>query len=143
MTITTITTMTMTTITVRMMTSKDSSSALSLLAALVIGVTGLIPVAWLLTSPTEQTVAEEEAVVVETTTTTSPEATTVIVEEVPSLDVDELDPAVVRVLQANGYADLAAESEIGGELPEAVTQVLIDRGAVLTVVEDNTQPGEG
>ena len=113
-----------------------SSSFVSLLAAAVVAVTGLIPVIWLLTSPAEQSIAEE-GVAVEESTTAPPEVTTVVVEPVPVLEVDELDPAVVRVLQANGYAELAAEPDLDTELPDAITRVLIDKNAVLTVVEDD------
>ena len=49
----------------------------------------------------------EEGVAVEQSTTTPPEVTTVVVEPIPQLEVDELDPSIVRVLQANGYAELA------------------------------------
>ena len=111
-----------------------SNSFVSLLAAVVVAVTGLIPVVWLLTSPEPASVVEE-GVVVESSTTTSPEISTVVVEPIPTLDVEDLDPAVVRVLQANGYAELTAESELT-TLPEAVTRVLIDNEAVLTVVDD-------
>ncbi len=120
-----------------------SNSFVSLLAAVVVAVTGLIPVVWLLTSPEPASVVEE-GVVVESSTTTSPEITTVVVEPIPTLDVDDLDPAVVRVLQANGYAELTTESELT-TLPEAVTRVLIENEAVLTVVDDTPVdlPGEG
>ena len=100
--------------------AKESSNAVSLLAAIVVAVTGLIPVVWLLTSPAEQSVVEGEVVA---TTTTSPEVTTVFVEPTPELEVDELNPSVVRVLQANGYAELAGEPDdpcgnpAGGRLP--------------------------
>ncbi len=116
------------------------SNAVSLLAALVVAVTGLIPVVWLLTSPAEQSVVEGEVVA---TTTTSPEVTTVVVEPIPELEVDELDPSIVRVLQANGYAELAREPDLDNELPDAVTRVLIENGAVLTVVEEDPLPEEG
>lgn len=113
-----------------------------MLAAVVVAVTGLIPVVWLLSSPAEQSVVESE-VVVEQSTTTSPEVTTVIVEPIPELNVDELDPAIVRVLQANGYAELAGEPDLENVLPDAVTRVLIDNGAVLTVVEEAPTAEEG
>jgi hypothetical protein len=122
--------------------SKESSSGVSLLAAVVVAITGLIPVVWLLTSPAEQSVVEGEAVV-EQSTTTSPEVTTVIVEPAPELKVDELDPSVVRVLQANGYAELAGEPALESQLPDAVTRVLIENGAVLTVVEEDPTAKEG
>ena len=122
--------------------AKESSSGVSLLAAVVVAVTGLIPVVWLLTSPAEQSVVEGE-VVVEQSTTTSPAITEVIVEPIPVLDVEELDPAVVRVLQANGYAELAGTSDLETELPDAVTRVLIENGAVLTVVEEDPTAEEG
>ena len=122
--------------------AKESSSAVSMLAAVVVAVTGLIPVVWLLTSPAEQSVVESE-VVVEQSTTTSPEVTTVIVEPIPVLDVDELDPAIVRVLQANGYAELAGTPDLENVLPDAVTRVLIENGAVLTVVEEDPIAEEG
>ncbi len=122
--------------------AKESSSGVSLLAAVVVAVTGLIPVVWLLTSPAEQSVVEGE-VVVEQSTTTSPVITEVIVEPIPELDVEELDPAVVRVLQANGYAELAGTSDLETELPDAVTRVLIENGAVLTVVEEDPTAEEG
>jgi hypothetical protein len=112
------------------------NSFVSLLAAIVVAVTGLIPVIWFLTSPAEEPVVTGEGVA--TTATTSPEVTTVVVEPMPVLEVDELDPTVVRVLQANGYAELAGESDVA-ELPDAVTRLLIDRGAVLTVVEPNPE----
>lgn len=122
--------------------AKESNSAVSLLAAGVIAVTGLIPVAWILTTPEPESVVEQ-AVVVEETTTTVAEVTTVVVDPVPELDVDELDPSIVRVLQANGYAELTPEAEVVADLPPAVTRVLIDRGAVLTVVEEDPAGGEG
>ena len=122
--------------------AKESSSGVSLLAAVVVAVTGLIPVVWLLTSPAEQSVVEGE-VVVEQSTTTSPVITEVIVEPIPELDVEELDPAVVRVLQANGYAELAGTSDLETELPDAVTRVLIENGAVLTVVEEHPTAEDG
>ena len=115
--------------------AEESSSYVSLLAAVVVAVTGLIPVVWLLTSPEPASVVEE-AVVVESSTTTPPEETTVVVEPIPELDVDELNPAIVRVLQANGYAELAGEPDLETDLPESVTRVLIENDAVLTVVED-------
>ncbi len=76
-----------------------------------------------------------EGVAVAETTATSPEVTTVVVEPIPELTVDELDPAIVRVLQANGYAEQLGQAGLEGELPDAVTRLLIERGAVLTVVE--------
>ena len=93
--------------------AERSNSFVSLLAAVVVAVTGLIPVIWLLTSPAETSVVDGEVAVV-STTTASPEVNTVVVEPIPVLDVDELDPSVVRVLQANGYAELAGQPEIGG-----------------------------
>ena len=114
--------------------AKESTSFVSLLAALVVAVTGLIPVIWLLSSPAEESVVEE--VVVSQSTTTSPEVTTVVVEPIPELEVDELDPSIVRILQANGYAELAGQPSLDEQLPDAVTRLLIDRGAVLTVVEE-------
>ena len=82
----------------------------------------------------------EGEVAVVSTTTAFPEVTTVVVEPVAELDVDDLDPSVVRVLQANGYAELVAQPDIEGELPDAVMRLLIERNAVLTVVEPG--PGE-
>jgi hypothetical protein len=118
-----------------------STSFVSLLAAVVVAVTGLIPVIWLLTSPAETSVVDEVAVV---DSTAAPAAeTTVIVEPIPELDVDELDPSIVRVLQANGYAEQLVESGLEDELPDAVTRVLIENGAVLTVVEEGPAPEEG
>ncbi len=121
--------------------AKESSSIVSLVAAAVVAATGLVPVIWLMTSPAEESVVEGEVAVVESTTT-SPEAT-VVVEPIPQLDVDELDPAVVRVLQANGYAELTGQSTLDDELPAAVTRLLIERDVVLTVVEEAPNPEEG
>ena len=121
--------------------AKESTSFVSLLAAAVVAVTGLVPVIWLLTSPAEESVVAE--VVVSETTTTTPEVTTVAVEPVPVLEVDELDPSIVRVLQANGYAELAGQPTLSEELPDAVTRLLIERGAVLTVVEEDPVSEEG
>jgi hypothetical protein len=118
-----------------------STSFVSLLAAVVVAVTGLIPVVWLLSSPAEESVVDEVAVV--ETTATPPAATTVVVAPIPELDVSELDPSIVRVLQANGYAERRGEAELDGELPDAVTRLLIDRGAVLTVVEEGPPAEEG
>lgn len=123
--------------------AKESNSAVSLLAAGVIAVTGLIPVAWILTTPEPESVVVEQTVVVEDTTTTVAGVTTVVVDPVPELDVDELDSSIVRVLQANGYAELAPETDVAAELPPAVTRLLIERGAVLTVVEEDPTAGEG
>ncbi len=122
--------------------AKESNSYVSLLAAVVVAVTGLIPVIWLLTSPAQESVVEEEVAVVQSTTT-SAEVTTVVAEPIPELNVAELDPSIVRVLQANGYAELAGEPELGDELPDAVIRLLIERGAVLTVVEDEPATEEG
>ena len=113
--------------------AERSSSFASLLAAVVVAMTGLIPVIWILTSPAQESVVTGEGVA--TTTTTSPEVSTVIVEPLPVLEVDELDPSVVRVLQANGYAELVGAPDVADELPDAVTRVLIEHDAVLTVVE--------
>lgn len=121
--------------------AKESTSLVSLLAALVVAVAGLVPVIWLLSSPAEESVVEE--VVVSEITTTSAAITTVVVEPIPELVVDELDPSIVRVLQANGYAELAAEPTLDEELPDAVTRLLIERGAVLTVVEEDPAAEEG
>jgi len=121
--------------------AKESTSLVSLLAALVVAVAGLVPVIWLLSSPAEDSVVEE--VVVSEITTTSSTITTVVVEPIPELIVDELDPSIVRVLQANGYAELAAEPTLDEELPDAVTRLLIERGAVLTVVEEDPATEEG
>lgn len=121
--------------------AKESTSLVSLLAALVVAVAGLVPVIWLLSSPAEESVVEE--VVVSEITTTSSAITTVVVEPIPELVVDELDPSIVRVLQANGYAELAAEPTLDEELPDAVTRLLIERGAVLTVVEEDPATEEG
>jgi hypothetical protein len=123
--------------------AEKSKSFASLLAALVVAVTGLIPVAWLLTAPQAESVVEGEVAVELSTTTSTPPATTVVVASVPELDVQELDPSILRVLQANGYAELAPESEVAADLPPSVTRVLIDNGAVLTVVEEDPNPGEG
>ncbi len=120
--------------------AERSSSFASLLAAAVVAITGLIPVMWLLTSPAERSVVEEDAVVA--TTATAPPVT-VVVEPVPQLDVDDLDPAVVRVLQAHGYAELADRQELGVELPPAVVRLLIERNVVLTVVEEAPPHEEG
>ena len=114
--------------------AKESSSIVSLVAAAVVGVTGLIPVIWLMTSPAEDSVVEREAAVVESTTTLP--AVAVVAETMPELEVEELDPAIVRVLQANGYAELTARDSLEEQLPEAVTRLLIERGVVLTVVDD-------
>jgi hypothetical protein len=123
--------------------AEKSNSFASLLAALVVAVTGLIPVAWLLTAPQAEPVVEGEVAVETSATTSTPPVTTVVVASVPELDVQELDPSVVRVLQANGYAELAPEAEVAADLPPSVTRVLIDNGAVLTVVEQDPTPGEG
>jgi hypothetical protein len=120
----------------------ERTTFVSLLAALVVALTGLIPVVWLLTSPAEDTVTEGEVAVVQSTTT-SPDVSTVVVEPIPELDVDELEPAVVRVLQANGYAELVGEVGLDNELPDAVTRLLIERNAVLTVVEEDPAAEEG
>jgi hypothetical protein len=120
----------------------ERTTFVSLLAALVVALTGLIPVVWLLTSPAEDTVTEGEVAVVQSTTT-SPVVSTVVVEPIPELDVDELEPAVVRVLQANGYAELVGEVGLDNELPDAVTRLLIERNAVLTVVEEDPAAEEG
>lgn len=120
----------------------ERTTFVSLLAALVVALTGLIPVVWLLTSPAEDTVTEGEVAVVQSTTT-SPDVSTVVVEPIPELDVDELEPAVVRVLQANGYAELISEVGLDNELPDAVTRLLIERNAVLTVVEEDPAAEEG
>ncbi|MEA2001193.1 MAG: hypothetical protein U9N84_04825 [Actinomycetota bacterium] len=114
--------------------AERSTSFVSLLAAVVVAVAGLIPVIWLLTSPAEDSVISEGVAVVDSTATPT-EVTTVVVEPIPQLDVDELDPAIVRVLQANGYAEQLGQTGLDGELPDAVTRLLIERGAVLTVVE--------
>lgn len=114
----------------------ERTSFVSLLAAAVVAITGLIPVIWLLTTPSQEAPADAEVAVVETTATW-PEETTVVVEPIPELDVDELNESVVRVLQANGYAELTPESGLEEQLPDAVTRVLIDNGAVLTVVEED------
>ncbi len=119
-----------------------SPSLVSLVAALVVAIAGLLPVIWMLASPAEDSVDEGEVVVV-ATTTTQPESTTVVVEPIPELDVQDLDPAVVRVLQANGYAELVGKSGLEEDLPDAVTRLLIERGAVLTVVEDDPAAEEG
>ena len=117
-----------------------STSLVSLLAAVVVAVTGLIPVIWLLSSPAEESVVDEAAVV--ETTAAPPPVTTVVFEPVPDLDVEELDPAVVRVLQANGYAELIGQPGLEEDLPDAVTRILIEHGAVLTVVEDQPTAAE-
>lgn len=121
--------------------ARESSNIVSLVAAAVVAVTGLIPVIWLMTSPAEESVVEGDVAVVDSTTT-SPEVT-VVVEPIPQLDVDGLDPAVVRVLQANGYAELTGQSTLDGQLPDAVTRLLIERDVVLTVVEEAPNPEEG
>lgn len=118
--------------------AKESSSIVSLVAAAVVAVTGLIPVIWLMTSPAEDSVVEREAAVVESTTTLP--AVAVVAETIPELEVEELDPAIVRVLQANGYAELTARDSLEEQLPEAVTRLLIERGVVLTVVDDPPTP---
>jgi hypothetical protein len=120
----------------------ERTSLVSLVAALVVAIAGLIPVIWMLASPAEDSVDEGEVVVV-ATTTTQPESTTVVVEPIPELDVQDLDPAVVRVLQANGYAELVGEPGLEEDLPDAVTRLLIERGAVLTVVEEDPAAEEG
>lgn len=118
-----------------------STSFVSLLAAVVVAITGLIPVIWLLSSPAEESVVEEVAVV----PSTAPPApvTEVVVEPIPELEVDELDASIVRVLQANGYAEQVGEPGLEAELPDAVMRVLIEHGAVLTVVEEDPAPEEG
>lgn len=121
----------------------ERTSLISLFAALVVAIAGLIPVIWLLASPAEDAVVDEGEVAVVETTATVPEVTTVVVEPIRELDVDELDPAVVRVLQANGYAEHTGEAGLQEELPDAVTRLLIERGAVLTVVEDDPTATEG
>ena len=118
-----------------------STSFVSLLAAAVVAIAGLVPVIWMLSSPAETSVVDGVAVV-ETTATPVAE-TVVVVEPIPDLNVDELDPSIVRVLQANGYAELMGEPGLEDQLPDAVTRVLIDNGAVLTVVEEGPVPTEG
>jgi len=118
-----------------------STSFVSLLAAAVVAIAGLLPVIWMLSSPAETSVVDGVAVV-ETTATPVAE-TVVVVEPIPDLNVDELDPSIVRVLQANGYAELMGEPGLEDQLPDAVTRVLIDNGAVLTVVEEGPVPTEG
>ena len=121
------------------MAAKESSSLVSLAAAAVVAVTGLIPAIWLMSSPIEEPGGEGVAVV--EPTTTIPETT--VVEPIATLKIDELDPAVVRVLQANGYAQHTGQASLDEELPAAVTQVLVDRGVVLTVVEESPVAEEG
>lgn len=116
--------------------AERSTSAISLLAAVVVAVAGLVPVAWILTTPAEGSTMSDEVAVV-STTATPPPVTTVVVEPTVELRVDELDPAVVRVLQANGYAEKLGQAGLDEELPDAVTRLLIERGAVLTVVEED------
>jgi hypothetical protein len=120
--------------------SERSTGMASLLAAAIVTIAGLVPVIWLLSSPSETSVVPEDVAVVTTTTATVP-ATTVYVEPVPPLDVAGLDPAVARVLQANGYAEKLGEAGLQDQLPDAVVRVLIDHDAVLTVVEDGPTSG--
>ncbi len=118
-----------------------------MLAALVVAVMGVIPMAWLLTTPQQdpasQAATAATTAATTTSTTLSTPSTTMVVATVPELDVTELDASVVRVLQANGYAELTPESDVATELPPAVTRVLIDRGAVLTVVEGDPNAAGG
>jgi hypothetical protein len=120
----------------------ERTSIASMLAAAVVAVAGLVPVVWLLASSGGDTGAQD-AVAEVPTTSRAPVVTTVVVDPVADLEVAELDPSIVRVLQANGYAELLGESGLDNELPDAVTRVLIDHGAVLTVVEGDPAATEG
>lgn len=120
--------------------SERSTGMASLLAAAIVTIAGLVPVIWLLSSPSDTSIVPEDVAVVTTTTATVP-PTTIYVEPVPQLDVAGLDPSVVRVLQANGYAEKLGETGLEGQLPDAVLRVLIDHDAVLTVVEDGPTAG--
>ncbi len=118
--------------------SADNKSLTSLFAAALVMITGLIPAVWLLSGATEADVVQEYAEpLVETAVAET------IVETPPELAVDGLSPEIVRVLQANGYAGLMNEGDFDEELPPAVTRVLIDHDAVLTVVEEDTAGEEG
>lgn len=121
--------------------SGDKKSLTSVFAAALVMIAGLLPAVWLLGADRNQDIDEYAEPLIETTVEQTISET--VVDVPPELDVDGLSPAIVRVLQANGYAGLMSDGDFDEELPPAVTRVLIDHDVVLTVVEEDTSVEEG
>ncbi len=117
------------------------SSLTSTAAGVTVAVIGLVPLLWLMGSSP----AEEESVPVPAVesvapqvpmVTTPPPKPTVVTIDSPTPALAGVGEAATRVLYANGYAQNVAPEDVGEGLPPAVLDLLIERGATLTVAVD-------
>jgi len=118
------------------------SSLTSTAAGVTVAVIGLVPLLWLMQSPP----ADEEPAPVPAIESVAPQAPmvttpppkpTVVTIDSPTPDLPGVGEAATRVLYANGYAQNVAPEDVGGGLPPAVLDLLIERGATLTVAVDD------
>ncbi len=121
------------------------SSLTSTAAGVTVAVIGLVPLLWLTGSaPVEDAppaAAVEPTVPEVSMMTTRPPEPIVVTADSPTPDLAGVGEATTRVLYANGYAQHLAPEELGEGIPAAVLELLIERGATLTVAVDD--PGEG
>ncbi|MEA3511350.1 MAG: hypothetical protein U9R51_07950 [Actinomycetota bacterium] len=118
------------------------SSVTSTVAGLTVAVIGLVPLLWLM----ESTSVEETppAPLIEATApqapmvTTPPPKPTVVTIDSPTPGLPGVGEAATRVLYANGYAQSVAPDDVGEGVPPAVLDLLIERGATLTVAVDGS-----
>jgi len=118
------------------------SSLTSTAAGLTVAVIGLVPLLWLMEStsveePPPAPVIEANASQAPMVTTPPPKPTVVTIDS-PTPDLPGVGEAATRVLYANGYAQSVAPDDVGEGLPPAVLDLLIERGATLTVAVDGS-----
>jgi hypothetical protein len=120
------------------------SSLTSTAAGVTVAIIGLVPLLWLMGSspaedppPTPAAVVESSAPQAPMVTTPPPKPTVVIIDS-PTPALAGVGEAATRVLYANGYAQNVAPEDVGGGLPPAVLELLIERDATLTVAVDES-----
>ncbi len=120
------------------------SSLTSTAAGVTVAVIGLVPLLWLMgSSPAEEPPPAPVAPVAESVAaqdpmvTTPPPKPTVVTIDSPTPALAGVGEAATRVLYANGYAQNVAPEDVGEGLPPAVLDLLIERGATLTIAVDD------
>ena len=100
------------------------------LAGLLVGLLGAIPIANMLSDATDD--ASDSTVPPSAVAETAAAAEESLQQD-ETLHVDGLSDTVTKVLQIKGLAQAAGVEDLGSLLPDAVTRLLVERQAVLTV----------
>lgn len=120
----------------------------SVAAGLTVAIAAVIPLLWITMSPIQEAAPVDNVppatpvttAIVETPgpggITAEDSTTRTIVVERPAVRVDELSPAIVRVLETAGNLQDEASSRLA--LPGSVASVLIENDVVLSVTDDGS-----